>query len=523
MTILKSSEKGHFKRTENNLYPFFDGKSEEEYDDITTLAAEICKVPFAGIRILDTDHNRYNSFHGISPNEIWLDPSLGATNVESKEAIFIIPDLSKDKRFTNQISTIQKTPVLFYAAVPLVTKNGTTLGALTIIDNKPRTLGNNQISALKTLAKQIIYFTELRKSSILHENAFSNLYAINQDLQTALTEIEQYKTAIDSVAIVSITDTTGKITYVNDTFCEISGYTYDELIGQNQRIVNSGYHTKEFWKKMWKTISSGKIWHDHIRNKTKDGKIYWVETTIVPFIEEKTNLPYQYISIRKDITEQKNIEQAEIQSILFSQEIDRDNFAVDLHEGLAQRLVAINLHAQMIHDKIKSFDDSKLNGSIEFIMEQVLKSIEASRNMAMELMPRSMMTEGLVPSVQSFLTLINSKYSIEIDLKSTFIDNSRPSKSIEITIYRAIVSIINKAIQTKLIQKIVVVISQEPTIECKIKIFCSDDSKKLDKKPLSFHLNQMDQLIRRTELNGARINITHQPKLEATEIVMKFD
>ena len=137
---------------------------------------------------------------------------------------------------------------------------------------------------------------------------FIRLRHASQTLRETVHSLEFQKFALDQHAIVSIADRSGNILYANERFCRISGYALEELMGKNHRIIHSNTHPRSFFVEMWDTITRGDVWRGDIQNRNKKGDLYWVNSTIVPFLD-KTVVPFQYVSIRNDITHRKNLEE----------------------------------------------------------------------------------------------------------------------------------------------------------------------------------------------------------------------
>jgi PAS domain S-box-containing protein len=235
-----------------------------------------------GILILDVDTGRIND---VNP---FLFKLLGFS--QSEMVGKTVGELSPFKDIESNkvmLERLQKNGYVRYEDLPLETRDGRHI-AVEFVSNVYEAGDRNVIQC------NVRDITERKRSE--------------EQLKASFKEIGDLKSALDEHSIVAITDPQGKITYVNDKFCAISQYSREELLGQDHRFINSGYHSKEFIRDLWSTITHGKVWHGELKNRAKDGSYYWEDSTIVPFLDEQGE-PRQYVAIRTDITDRKAAEE----------------------------------------------------------------------------------------------------------------------------------------------------------------------------------------------------------------------
>ena len=204
------------------------------------------------------------------------------------------------------------------------------------------------------------------------QNEVTSSKKISDSLDVQLVKQQNLQKALDESSDVSITDKDGIITYVNETFCKLSQYSREEILGNTHSILKSGNHPEIFYKNMWDSILAGKIWHDRLENKKKDGTIYWVDMFIVPFLDKDGKIQ-EFISIRRDITERMNLHSEKLKN---ERMVTLGTFTSRLAHDLRNPLTIIqisleNMKALYGTDVTKQSHFGKINRSIKRITHQV--------------------------------------------------------------------------------------------------------------------------------------------------------
>lgn len=289
--------------------------SEKEIDSITSLARLICDTPIALISFIFEGQILFLLGKEKKVSESRILQSLCTKAILSTEP-FIVNDCNKLFPEIEIKGSKEENQILSFAGVPLLSSEGLRIGVFCVIDHVVRNFSEKQVDGLTKLSQSVISLLELN----LNLKAKGQIEVEKKLLQEYHAKVRDFGRALDEKGIVAITDTKGIITYVNDEFCKISKYSREDLIGKTHKLVNSGLHPKEFFLDLWATIKSGKVWKGEIRNQTKDGNFYWVDTTIVPFFNSNGEI-YQYLAMRTEITKSKMLEQEHFNQSEFNQKV----------------------------------------------------------------------------------------------------------------------------------------------------------------------------------------------------------
>ena len=221
-------------------------------------------------------------------------------------------------------------------------------------------------------------YAELRELSNALKQMSERLYTQDKTIKSTMFELEMQTYALDQHCIVTISNIDGEIVYSNDKFCDISGYSQEELMDNDHKLINSGYHSKEFFKDMWETIRKGRVWRGEIRNRRKNGSFYWVDTTIVPVVDKAGNI-LRYVSIRTDISNRKTYEEQLSRLAEFPEKSPNLIVSADIERGLIYTNPAMKIYMNEL-TKMGEFPDRLLPENFKEIVSECINDKKVRSN-----------------------------------------------------------------------------------------------------------------------------------------------
>lgn len=271
-------------------YGILDTEPEVAFNSMVNLAAYICQTPYAAISLVDENRQWFKAIVGIDATETPRDVAFCAHAILQDE-VMIVPDAAEDERFFDNPLVTAAPDLRFYAGVPLTTSTGYRLGTLCVLDRVPRQLDAEQLQAIKALADGVMANLDLRLSH-------KKIRQYVEDLQLAATIFES-----SSEAMI-VTDADNRIITVNPSFVAQTGYSIEEVVGKNPRLLNSGKHPPAFYQEMWRTLSRTGRWSGEVWNKRKDGELF-AESLSINVIFNEDGSRRLHVAVFSDITEKK--------------------------------------------------------------------------------------------------------------------------------------------------------------------------------------------------------------------------
>lgn len=260
----------------------------------------------------------------------------------------------------------------------------------------------------------------------------------------AQKQVTDIKNALNHTALVFFTDLKGIITDANENLAKVSCYSRKEIIGSSVKMFNSKYHSKKWWKQVWETIKQGKTWQGEIKNEKKDGSSFWVFSTITPVLNKKGEI-VSFISIQLDITNEKQIRSNLIREVIEAQEQERERFAMEIHDGLGQVLLATKMNLSAMQESSESFSDEMkviLGNSLDLLTE----AVQEARSISHGLMSRVLNRFGLAYAISEIVNNVNSTTDIDFVYKHN-IKDFRFKEEIEMGLYRTLQELIKNIIK----------------------------------------------------------------------------